>query len=688
VEPAGVARAHEPEEYRADLSGGLAFPVGLTSVAVFLWWQTAEGGYAPTAWYPGAALFLVLFLAVLTLGARQATGPSKWSRRAVLLFAAFTIWCFLSIVWAGVQGDAWDGANRTLLYFTVYATFALVRWRARIAGVFLALFAIETALIGATALATEDVSAFIDGRLAAPTGYANATAALFFAAFWPAVALAARPEVHWAARGALLATGGLLVQLAVLAQSRGSVVAGVVALAVYVLISERRLRAILMLAPIAAVTLASLDPLLSVFASGSGVELKNAIAAEQRALALATAALLAMGALIGILDRPGAFDVRRRPQVHRRAALALAVGAVVAALATAAVGTGLWSVRDRSEGSGPTSPLATTRFGGVETGRFDIWRVAGETFVDHPVLGVGVDNFAVDFVRERRTYEEPLYPHSLVLRAFSQTGFLGGCLFLAFTAAALIAALRLPRRSGGLTNTVAAGSIASAVYWLVHGSLDWLWEIPALAAAGLALLGLASGLGPHPSDRRLSLPFRALWARAAAAALGAAALGSYLFPGLAASELERAIAAWPASPEQAWSRLNRASRLNPLSERADVVAGTLAQRSGQPERARSAFEDALERNPDDWFAHVQLALLDAAAGRRTEALTRLTNAEALNPLEPAVRAARDQLFDEAKRRQLLLRIDRVAVRSPLGRRPPDCRPVLGIASSCVWSNAQ
>jgi O-Antigen ligase len=683
--PVGIAHAHEPQAYSAD-SSGLSLSVGLVAVAVFLWWETQEGGYAPTAWYPGAAVFLILFIAVLTLSASRWGLPSGWSKWGLLSFAALTAWSFLSIVWAGVRGDAWDGANRTLLYLTVYGTFALLRWRARDAGVLLALFALGTAAIGTAVLATEDAGAFIDGRLASPTGYANANAALFLIAFWPAVSLAALPELHWAARSLLLAIGGLLLQLAVLAQSRGSVVAGAVALAVYLLLSERRLRVALVLVPVAAVTLASLDPLLSVFASSTEIGFREAVAREQQALAFSTAALLAVGAAIGVVDRRGSVDRRRHRQERRRILAPLAVGGVLVALVAAAMGIGLSFMSGPAEGSAPSSALGSSRFGGLETGRLDMWRVAGETVAEHPLLGVGVDNFAVDFARERRTHEEPLYPHSLVLRAFSQTGLVGGILFLAFITAALVAALRSRARSGGLANAIAAASIASAVYWLVHGSLDWLWEIPVLTAPALALLGLACGLGQTRLDRPLWLRLRSLPVRCATGLLAAAALCSFLLPGLAAWELERAVAAWPAEPEQAFSRLDRAHRLNPLSERADVLAGTLAQRATQSGRARVAFEATLDRNPADWYAHLQLALLNAAAGRRSQALADLSRAEALNPLEPTIQAARNHLFTgRPVPEELILRLDRLAVRSPLGRRPVDCRPVSGIASSCVWS---
>ena len=46
-----------------------------------------------------------------------------------------------------------------------------------------------------------------------PSGYANANAALFLAAFWPAAVLASRRETPWPARGLLLAVAGLLLQL-------------------------------------------------------------------------------------------------------------------------------------------------------------------------------------------------------------------------------------------------------------------------------------------------------------------------------------------------------------------------------------------------------------------------------------------------------------------------------------------
>ena len=658
----GRTQDHGSEAYN-DARGRVgALPFGLVALAILLWWSGDEGGYAPTAWYPGALLFLAL-LAIIAMsrGRRGTVTP------AIVLLAAFTAWSFLSIAWAGVQGDAWDGANRTLLYFTVCATFALLCWRAQEGAIVLGLFALGIAAIGAFALASDGAEAFNGNRLAAPTGYENASAALFLMAFWPAVALAARPEVHWAARSLLVAAGGLLLQLALLAQSRGSVGAAVIALLVLVLVSRERLRVLAVLLVIAAATLATFDPLLDLVDAGTTVEVQQAVEQERLAVMLSTGALLVLGALLCRLDRPGRARRGRTVAVsHRKVAAVVGVGLVLVGVATAA----------------GASTLADAPRPGLESGRYDMWRVAAGEFAEHPLLGVGVDNFAADFARERRTGEEPLYPHSLFLRSFSQTGLIGGALFLGFVAAALAAALPTRRESGSLTNAVAAAAVASGVYWLVHGSIDWLWEIPALGASALAFLGLASGLA-RSVPRRAPNGARSAVSLAAAGVLLLAAVGSFALPGLAAFELERAVRSWPDSPEQAFSLLERARHLNPLSERADVVAGALAQRGGQADRARRAFRQALERNPNDWYAHLQLSLLAEADGRRVEALTHLQRARSLNPRESVVLRAEEALAAGARDTAAAPDVARFAVRAPLGRRPVECRPVLGMASRCA-----
>ena len=63
------------------------------------------------------------------------------------------------------------------------------------------------------------------GRLLYPTGYANANAALWLMAAWPALLLARSRRLAWPLRGVLAGSAVLLADVALLAQSRGSLYA-------------------------------------------------------------------------------------------------------------------------------------------------------------------------------------------------------------------------------------------------------------------------------------------------------------------------------------------------------------------------------------------------------------------------------------------------------------------------------
>jgi tetratricopeptide (TPR) repeat protein len=119
------------------------------------------------------------------------------------------------------------------------------------------------------------------------------------------------------------------------------------------------------------------------------------------------------------------------------------------------------------------------------------------------------------------------------------------------------------------------------------------------------------------------------------------AVVSLTLPWLAAREVERAADAWARSPESAYSILERARTLNPLSARPDLVSGAIAMRVDDFGRAEEAFERALDRQESSWYAELELAVVAALEGRRDEALARLDRAEALNPLEEAVDLVRE-----------------------------------------------
>ena len=647
--------------------GALRLALGGAAVAVFAWWAVHDGGTAPGSWYPGALLFLGALVPVA-----YALEPRRLARPGVLALAAlaaFTAWSFLSIMWADARGDAWDGANRTLLYLMVFALFAAVPWKAAEASMLLGAFALATAVAGGWAIGAELVAgghSFADGRLAAPVGYENASAALFLGAFWPAVLLASGRATPPPLRGLLLATAGLLLGLAVLCQSRGSLIAGPVALALALALARERRRLLLALAAVAATTLAALPLLLGVYSS-EPARLDDALGRAAIALVLSVAVLAAAGLASSRLDA----GVGTSHLLTRRRLIA----ALACALAALALGAGLAVAR---AGDGTAAAAQASRFtGGVESGRYDFWRVAWHQFTRRPLVGAGADNFAQDYARERHRREEPLHPHSIVLRTLGQTGMVGIMLLTGF----LVAACAGFRSIGAVGRPVAVAALVSATAWLAHASLDWLWELPAVAAPAMACLGLVAALGMAPGgpERRTWRPGRAL----AVASVAGAAAASLALPALAAREIERAVPRFDHDPVGALRGLEHARELNRLSDRPDVIAGALAIQGGDPDRARRAFRDALGRDPGNWYSHAQLGALELGARSRGAGLAELERAQRLNPLEPAITLA----ADAARRGRPLPaaveeRLSGLVVPTPLGRRPLACRPVLGLGDDC------
>ncbi|HUP33398.1 MAG TPA: O-antigen ligase family protein [Gaiellaceae bacterium] len=621
---------------------------GLLAVAVFVAWATQQGGYFQTASLPGTIFLLGVLVATVL------AGPTRVGRSAsvaLAALAAFMLWSFASMAWADVPSEAWQASNRIALYLVVFALFAVARWTPVAAAAVLGLFSLGVAGVGIYALtdaaaSSEPASFFISGRFSAPLGYQNANAALFLLAFWPALFLASRRELPAIARGFLLATAGALVELAVLPQSRGAVVAFVVASVAYVALVPGRLRALLHAVPVAVAVLAAWPSLAAVYGSAETGRFAASLDEARTAVLFSLAALAIVGTALALLD--GRVPVPAR--LHRAAgrillaaAALLAVAGLVAAVATDPIGRldRAWhdftTVRFQ-----PEALEGSTRLGaGVASNRYDMWRVALGALADRPLTGIGAQNYAFRYLRERRSDEDARYPHSLEFQHLAETGLVGAALFALFVVAGLAAAWRTARTTEPFTSGVAVVGVVAFGYWLVHASVDWLWEFPAVTAPALAWLGLAAGFGRAASPLDASRGGRRLrLATVAAAPLLAVSL---LLPWLSAREVERAEAAWRSDPAAAFDALGRAESLNRLDDRASVLAALIASRRGEWARMRAASLRALNRNPVAWYAHLELALAEAQLGRLDAARSSAVAAARLNPRSPLVALVRERL---------------------------------------------
>jgi O-antigen ligase len=635
----------------------------IVAVAVFVVWTGYQGGYPPTVWYPGGLLLGAALATALAISRRPLLGAPRPLVAALGLLAGFTAWSYLSILWADQRADAWDGANRTLLYLCVYALFALWPWRPPAAAALMAVYAVGVAAVMGAYLARAARSAdpgdfLIGGRLSEPAGYPNANCALAMGAFFLAAFLASRRELPWYPRAVLLAAAGVTLELAILTQSRGSLVAVPLTALLALAIVPGRVRLLLSFAVVAVVAVAFRSPLLDVYpARDDALALHEALGQAGRAIGVSAAILAAVGAAIALADRRLEIPERARRQIG----IAVLAGCVALAVAGLVVVVTQGNPVDRlerawddfTEPHGDETYLdpGTSRFsGGLGSNRWDFWRVAVDGFERSPILGTGADNFALDYVRDRQSPEEPRYPHSVELRVLGGLGVVGAVLFVAGIVLALVAAHGARRRSTPFGAALAAGCVIAFAYWLIHGTVDWFWEFPALAAPAFAWLGLAAGLahpppsaGRAPADEPAGARARRVAAAACLTAVGLAAVASFVAPWLAARDVDQAAATWRDDPEAAFDRLDRARRLNPLAERPDLIAGAIASRQGDLERMRAAFERALERNPRNWYALLELAVVASNQGRFEDARRLLDRAAALNPREPALELARERL---------------------------------------------
>ena len=486
---------------------------GLVCVAVFIAWAVTGGGFAMTSMGPGA-LFLVALLGLTLLTVRPRLRDIPMAARVALgLLAAFTLWNFLSITWADVPGVAWDGANRTLLYLSVFALFTSLRWRtisiAIVAGVYAAALGVVAFVeIWQAAAASDPQVWFIGGRFAEPTNYANAVAALFIGGFWAALFLGGRRETPWVLRGSLLAVAALLFEVALMTQSRGFVIVFPIAVVAYLAFVTQRVRALAFLVLVALAVAAVASPVLDVFtAAESGGDLAGALGDARGGMMLSFVALAVVGTAIAFIDRRTEVPTGVAVAAGRVTAVltaGLAVIAVVAAIAAIGNPSEWASARwDDFKGGYSETGFEQSRFtGDLGSNRYDFWRVAlDDQFGDSPLIGEGSDNFATTYLVNRRSEEEPLYPHSLEMRILGGTGAVGLLFFGAFAVAALWAAFRARVSAASQFRRGLIGALlAASAYFALHASGDWLWSFPAIAAPAFAWIGMASrATGEEPA---------------------------------------------------------------------------------------------------------------------------------------------------------------------------------------------
>jgi hypothetical protein len=577
-----------------------------------------------------------LLYAVITgllLGVVALTGSvlrPHWAAVAGLAFLlAYAGWQTVTIAWSALPALARDDALLTLFY-AVVAAIGLLSVRSRLDRAIVV--AAVAAGSGALALAMGAVlrfgarpeDYFGDQRLTYPVSYTNGAAAMFLIGFWPALVVAARRSLPPVVRGLALGAAAATMSGWLLTQSKGAGIALAISTLAVLVVARDRLRLLVPGLIVAAIVGSQFHPLTAPFSADGTLALRAAARHAGWVLLWTSAGAALAGFLYALVDRRLELPPRALRLV-RRLALALAVVAVIALPVAffASVdhpgryAADKWSVFKHK----PSRETSTTHFGSLGSNRYDFWRVAVHEFAQHPVGGIGGRGYGPAYLIARHSGETPARAHSFELDALSELGIVGFLLLLGALVPFLVLVV-LGAWRGDLAATAAFGA---AAYFIVHGSADWLWTIPAVGLPFFLLLGTACAPARGP---RLGTA----WVAVLATASFLAALLAFAPPWLSARLSTHALE----SSSSPTADLRWARRLDSLSVEPYLVEASIAP---TPVAALPPLRKAAEKEPRAVDVRYQLGLGYLRARRAADARRELRAALRLEPGEPSIERA-------------------------------------------------
>jgi hypothetical protein len=519
---------------------------------------------------------------------------------AMLLLVA---WIGATVAWSIAPDRSWEAFNRSVAFAAFLGLgIALAGTAGRVAARMGA--AVLSVVLGAVltwALATKVVPSLDPqgdrvARLREPVEYWNALALLADVALVLGLWLGATRGHRTVVRVA----GGLLCYVATLALaltlSRAGVVAGVVVVLLWLVLSRERVEGALLLAAagIPAAVVAGWA-----FTRPALVE-DGAIRSDR----------VADGAWLGVFAAAGAVVVavlvvagsrRTLGATARRRLWRGLVAAVVLGVAGAAAGLALAVGDTRSSSSCAEIANDPSRLSSVDlSNRWCWWNEAWDVFADNGPEGAGAASFVVARKRHREDARNVVQPHSVPLQQLADGGVVGLGLFAALVLGGVWACVSALRRLEGAERAAAGALVAAPAAYLLHALVDYDWDFLAVSAPAMVALGVLAGAGQPPgSGRRRPL------VGVGAVLLVATVLVSFAFPRLADESVRDSTRALGEDDyARARERADRARFLNPLSVDPLFAHARVSERRGFVTAAERWYVEAVElqpENPETWY---------------------------------------------------------------------------------------
>lgn len=570
------------------------------------------------------------------------------------LLAGFAVWCGVTLLWSVAPERTWAQVNRAVAYslvvvLAITVASSMPRAITRFAygwllvAVACALYALGGKIIpGVEVLGIDFNQTAIASRLRAPLEYWNALGLVMVLGIPIALRLTTDTTRRAATRLAAISALFVLVVCLCMTYSRGGILACIASLIVMTVLGGPRLRGL----AVVGVTLVAAIPVLGL--SFSRPALKGIyVPLDERIPDGILVGLVAAGCLIALLiaawgmlrleERTAWSDERTQLVWGGLAATAAILGIMLAgAIVTSEGGPSGWADRTWQKFTETTKDNVSdpARIVSSNSGnRWVWWKEAVGAWSDKPVQGWGAGSFAVTHKMYRQVELGVVQPHNMPLQFLAETGIVGALLASGAIGFLLFCALdRVRAMAGGRERDVAVALFAGAVAWLVHGLVDWDWDIPGVTVPALMFLGVlvATPWAPRggPPAIRSATGTRGLALALACIAAGLLIVSAGL-PMLADEKASSAQAvsknAGAAELQDAAAQADLAARLDPTAVRPLLASAAIAQGRGRLLDARTSLLEAVDRQPYSavaWQRLLELALKTAdrpgaqAAARR------------------------------------------------------------------------
>lgn len=625
-----------PGAFPSELAANAALVLGAGLITAYLGFEA--GGY-----FPGSTSVVAVGLGVaLILRVGLAKHPFEGFRRRtgvpLASLALFAIWTLVSSCWSHAPGRAVLEGDRVLLYLGALVLFgSLVRRDGRLpalaGGVALGSVVVATAgLLTRTLPGVFPIGPDLaTDRLAYPLSYGNALGLLTALGILVCLGLSAAERVPRLLRVAAAGAVPALAATLLLTFSRGAIAAGLVGLGVLCAFCPMRALFLALVASAPAAAFACQAVYAATALAGQDPTGPAAVA-QGRHLAI----VVALSSLAAVLLRAGLsrWDFPpARPRTASRRMIAASAVLLLLGTGAAAVAFNLPHQLSRQYhhfvigNQLPTNQQARERLlNPANNGRLAIWRVAADTWTSQPFHGDGAGTFQLQWNRYR-TGGYVVNAHSLYLGTLADLGVVGLALLLVCLTALLSATamqIRTPERA------VPASLFAASICWMLHAGIDWDWEMPAITWWLFAAGGLALARSPH--SRPALAPPRRLGRLLLMLGVGLIALLPAQV-GLSQLHLTRAVSAFRQGNCNATvsNALKSVADLGARAEPYEIMSYCDA-RDGNRHLALAMIQNAINRDPQNWEFHYDMAIVRGATGLDPRRAAQI--ARALNPLSP------------------------------------------------------